>query len=379
MKRNFIHLSLFLITLLTTTLSGAEWMHGSSFFWVENTMSWEHFVAGFHFSIPFLFILTAHEFGHYFTARSYRIRVSLPYYIPMWLGFLPIPSPSIGTIGAFIRIIDRMKTPKEVFDVGVAGPLAGFIPAIILLTYGFTHLPPPEHIFTIHPEYEKYGLDYAQHIYQETKGLNLRLGDNLIFWFFKNYVADPELLPHPYELMHYPYIFAGFLALFFTALNLMPIGQLDGGHILFGLIGRRWHNIVSPIIYVIFMFYAGLGMPIPLDIFGRAVIEWSDVLTNFLYFMFLWICFKGIALEQVRSITVAVVVFGLQYIIALYYPSTEGYSGWLLFGLLLGRFLGIYHPPALYEEPLSLGRKIIGWISLLIFVLSVTPQPFIIE
>jgi membrane-associated protease RseP (regulator of RpoE activity) len=245
---------LFIVTVITTTMAGAEWMFGNIFSFVYDfayflmgsdaakaevpeaakALGWPQFVQGFHFSIPFLVILTIHEFGHYFVARMHQVKVTLPYYIPFWFGI----SNSIGTMGAFIRIKSIVRSRLVFFDIGIAGPLAGFIAALVVLWYGFTHLPPPEYIFTIHPEYARYGLSYPQFVYENSAG-NIALGDNILFWLFKTYIADPARLPHTYEMIHYPYIFAGYLALFFTSLNLIPIGQLDGGHILYGLIGKK--------------------------------------------------------------------------------------------------------------------------------------------
>ncbi|KJH69333.1 peptidase M50, partial [Aliterella atlantica CENA595] len=158
-KTYLLHGGLFLITLITTTMAGAEWMFGRLFIPLEGmkTLGWNEFLAGFQFSIPFLSILTVHEFGHYIVARANRVRVTLPFYIPIWLGI----GQGIGTLGAFIRIQDYINSRRKYFDIGVAGPLAGFALALVVLWYGFTHLPPPEYIFTIHPEYQKWGLAYG--------------------------------------------------------------------------------------------------------------------------------------------------------------------------------------------------------------------------
>jgi hypothetical protein len=233
-KTEKIQAILFIITLITTTLSGAETMTGKFFFYLSDDLHFifpkdgtlnfpENFWQGFQFSIPFLGILTCHEFGHYFTARFYKIKVSLPYYIPMWLGSI---TTSIGTMGAVIRIKGLTRSRKEYFDIGIAGPLAGFVVALGVLYYGFSHLPSLEYIFKIHPEYAKFGANYPLEVLKDVKGMNgqLVLGDNLLIKFFKNYVADPKLLPPNFEIMHYPLIWAGYLSLFFTALNLFPIG-----------------------------------------------------------------------------------------------------------------------------------------------------------
>ena len=110
------------------------------------------------------------SFGHYITARIYRVKVTLPFYIPLWLGIIS----TIGTMGAFIQIKQPLVSRKQFFDIGIAGPLAGFVVAIGVLWYGFTHLPSPEYVFEIHPEYkteypiefEKYGYNYAEYAYK---------------------------------------------------------------------------------------------------------------------------------------------------------------------------------------------------------------------
>ena len=124
----------------------------------EPGFTWEDFLNGTKFSIPFLLILTVHEFGHYFTAKYHNVKSSLPYYIPL----PPLPGfPSvIGTLGAVIRLRSKVISNVHHFDIGLAGPLAGFIVALVILFYGFTHLPEPEYVFQFHPEYQELGLDY---------------------------------------------------------------------------------------------------------------------------------------------------------------------------------------------------------------------------
>ena len=220
-KRKIKFFALLALTFLTTTLAGAEWVTQTNIIYAEPlNMTWSKFLQGFEFSIPFMLILSCHEFGHYLTARYHKIDVSLPVYLPLWLGFIGMPS--LGTLGAFIRIRQKIKSRLEYFDVGISGPLAGFVVAIFVLYYGFTHLPPPEHIYSVHPEYEVFGSEYAEHIYTKdtfvtrsdiakvrpdiadfypdtvkwsTSTPSMRLGNNLIFDYFKTQVADPELLP----------------------------------------------------------------------------------------------------------------------------------------------------------------------------------------
>jgi membrane-associated protease RseP (regulator of RpoE activity) len=371
-----LQIILFVLTCITTTLAGVEWIFGRPLFYsflnaeTFPFFTWAQLRQGLLFSIPFLAVLTCHEFGHYLTARYYRIRVSLPYYIPVWFG----PVSTIGTMGAFIRIRERIISKKEFFDVGIAGPLAGFVVALPLLFYGFTHLPDATYIFRIHPEYEQYGLNYAEKVYQQTNGASFALGKNLLFLFFERYVAsDPAALPNAYEVIHYPLLFAGYLSLFFTALNLLPIGQLDGGHILYGLIGQRHFNRLSPILFVVFISYAGLGIFSPHVALEEA--QWIFPA----YGIYLYVVLRGAVPSSRHAIGVIAGILVFQYGMAYLFPDLQGYMGWLVFGLLLGRFLGVYHPAALDERPLSAGRKVLGYLALLIFVLCFSPTPFVVK
>jgi membrane-associated protease RseP (regulator of RpoE activity) len=319
------------------------------------------------FSIPFLLILTVHEFGHYFTAQYHKVKSSLPYYIP----FPPFPL-SIGTMGAIIRMRSKIQSTTHNFDIGIAGPLAGFVVALAVLFYGFAALPPAEYIFQIHPEYEQYGLNYAEHVYQSSEGvIDVVIGKNLLFLFFEKFVADPARMPNPHEIMHYPYLFAGFLALVFTSLNLLPIGQLDGGHVLYGLVGYKKHKIVASVFFVGFMFYAGLGIEYLQPSQPLSMLQWTIPG----YGLFLYFCFRGLGQSTRDTIMYALLMVAIQFGLAVLYPNLHGYSGWLLFGFLIGRFLGIQHPPTEIEEPLDEKRQILGWIAILIFILCFTPNP----
>lgn len=354
---------LFLATFVTTTLAGAEWSYGRSVY--MEGFGWRDFVSGLPFSVSFLSILTVHEFGHYFTARFHGVKSSLPYYIPI----PPFPL-SIGTMGAVIRLRQRVYSNIQNFDIGLAGPLAGFILALGILFYGFTNLPTKEYIYQIHPEYEAYGDNYADHVYTSNENvIDIVVGKNLLFMFFEKFVADPERMPNPHELMHYPFLFAGFLALVFTSLNLLPIGQLDGGHVLYGLVGYKRHKQVATVAFLLLLSYAGLGLLKPSD-------PVDDLLINIpLYLGFLYFAMKGLRLSTRDTIMYASILFAIQFSASWFFPTIEGYSGWMLFAFVIGRFLGIDHPPCLIEVPLDRNRKILGWVALLIFVLSFTPAP----
>jgi membrane-associated protease RseP (regulator of RpoE activity) len=367
-RRILLQILLFIVTFITTTFAGAEWTHGRSV--LAGDFTWNDFVGGMEYSIPFLLILTVHEFGHYFTAIYYNVKSSLPYYIP----FPPLPF-SIGTMGALIRLRSRVPSKVQNFDIGIAGPLAGFVMAMIILFYGFTHLPSNDFIFQIHPEYKVYGANYADYVYQDQKPgvMDVTFGDNLLFYFFKNVIADPERVPNAHELMHYPFLLAGYLSLIFTCLNLLPIGQLDGGHVVYGLFGYRIHRIIATVFFSIVIFYAGFGLVKPTDP-PDTLLLWVPG-----YLIFLYIAFSGLKLSKRDTVMYAVLMFAAQFSLSWMFPGVEGYSGWLLWVFVIGRFVGIDHPPCEIEEPLNGTRVVLGWLALIIFVLCFSPAPLVMK
>ncbi len=432
-NKYLVHFLLFALTLVCTTLSGAEWITGRSFFLATDEkgtglLGWPDFRQALLFSVPFLAILTVHEFGHYFTAQWHKLKVTLPFYIPLWLGWLslffyfPTHFFSIGTMGAFIRINSPLRTRRQIFDIGISGPLAGFALALVVLWYGFTHLPPREYLFKIHPEYAQFGADYEKHVYtyafarqqdslrtveqvrkNRAAGLikpdsvvlykplsqedfaylrasSVSLSTNLLFGLFTRYVApDPALVPNAHEMMHYPYLFAGYLALFFTALNLIPIGQLDGGHILYGLVGYRRHTFISSGLFVAFVFYAGLGIVDwkgEINLTGEPEAALPQYASIPLYIGFLYLLFARMLNNPLNTLLLSTAVLAGQFVVTSLW-GLEGYPGWLVFAFVLGRILGVHHPPAALDEPLSPARKVLGWFSLLVFILCFTPQPFV--
>jgi membrane-associated protease RseP (regulator of RpoE activity) len=429
---------LFLLTIFTTTLVGAHWIGIA----LPEDNFWDFFSRGFEYSLPFIGILTIHELGHYFTAKYYKVDVTLPYYLPIYIPGLPVIQ--IGTLGAFIKMNSRSASKKEIFDIGVAGPLAGFLAALAILFYGFTHLPEREYIYKMHSDYKRvdsinapyektvYSKEYQKKIYAdlhnkkqiedslthikdslyfvkngksgwikflEEYGLidftwkrkdfdttisyaELSVGKNLIFLFFETYVVqNPKLIPNKYEMYHYPIIFAGYLALFFTALNLFPIGQLDGGHVIYGLFGYRRHRIISKTIFTTYIFVAGIGILkdniLGINIFNASVFDMLELTVLYIYLLY-FILHKTFV-DTKTTLMVAVVIFSLQFLIEFTFPTFTGFDGWMVFGILLGRLLGTDHPRSLIEEPLDTKRKIIGWLSLLVFILCFTPQLFSME
>lgn len=398
-RTKLIQLGLFILTIITTTMAGTEWTIGK--YLLITGITWDEFLIGFSFSIPFLGILTVHEFGHYFTAKYHKIKVSLPYYIPMWFGF----TPSLGTMGAFIRIRENITSRLKYFDVGVSGPIAGFVVAVICLIYGFKTLPETEYIYDMHPEYEVFGENFEQ----KMQGLDtlilkfslnpdrmsydllpdtidtsrsgaIYFGDNILMSLGRKYLApDDRYVPSSKELMHYPVLLAAYLAFFFTALNLLPIGQLDGGHVLFGLFGAKRHAIISRVLFTAFLFYAGLGWVNMSDLDGTTY----ESLANFLvsiaaYLLIVYMCAYSVFPEVKDRLLYATVMLTVQFFVSSFF-DVEGYSGWLLFSLLIGRFIGVDHPKVQEDEPLDLNRQILGWLALVIFILCFSPQPLVVE
>lgn len=402
-KQAAIHILLFVLTLATTTLAGAEWT-GKYYL-----TGWDFVWSGLNFSCTFLGILTIHEMGHYYFAKKNKVDASLPYYIPFYFPGLP----SIGTFGAFIRMKGLIQSRRMMFDIGVAGPLAGFIAAILLLTYGFATLPEKSYLYQIHPEYRSIQGDYRNTAYtydfmkahaessfktdslfyiqhhstdpglQKPVKVNHTefevavVGKNILMLLFeKLFSYQGDRLPDPHELYHYPFIFAGYLALFFTGLNLIPVGQLDGGHVTYGLFGYKKSKKISAVFFTAFVSIAGIGM------FKENILDINFFTTDiagqlefaFFYLLFLYLLFEKMYASFLNALLTAVAIFTFQFLTEFFFPQITGYGFWLLYAFLIGRYLGVYHPPAISEEPLDTKRKILGWISLVIFILCFTPE-----
>ena len=133
-----------------------------------------NFHYGLTYSILILFVLSSHEFGHYFAAKIHKVTVTLPYFIPFPFIFLN----PFGTMGAVIKMRSPSRTRKALFDIGIAGPVAGFIASFFILVYGMTHLPDIYYLYSIHPEYMSTGIPITGFSFGTTllyKGLSLLL------------------------------------------------------------------------------------------------------------------------------------------------------------------------------------------------------------
>ncbi|MGH9632933.1 MAG: site-2 protease family protein [Bryobacteraceae bacterium] len=208
-----VHWLLFLLTVVTTTFAGAA--HQG----VNLLNEPGRFAVGLPYSLGLLGILGCHELGHYFTARYHRMRVTPPY-------FIPVPF-ALGTFGAFIQMRSPAENRRHLFDVAVAGPLAGLVIAMPALYFGLQ-------TSTL--------VSQAQ---METQGFGGSLISSSVLFSLLASLSLGDALAAGYALQLSPLAFAGWLGLLVTALNLLPIGQLDGGHIARAMFGTRVGGMIS--------------------------------------------------------------------------------------------------------------------------------------
>ena len=308
-KRYFAHIALFLITFFTTTLAGVEWA-------VKDPLELSNFPAGLTYSILILLMLSAHEFGHYFAARYHKVETTLPFFIP----FPPLlPLNQFGTMGAVIRIRAAIPSKKVLFDIGAAGPIAGFIVTAIILAVGFVTLPSKEYLYTIHPEYA---------LLNSIPQLGLTFGNTLMFSLFKNVFAPAgAFIPPMNEIYHYPFLCVGWFGMLVTAMNLIPIGQLDGGHISFSLFGNRYHTIAQVCLIILVML--GLAGLLP------------EIGVNFQYGWFGWFFWAMILIFMIRAFR-------------------------------------MHRPPVEDDTPLDPARRALAWLCVLIFIVCFSLVPMTI-
>jgi membrane-associated protease RseP (regulator of RpoE activity) len=214
-KIPFLHLCLFALTFITTLGAGAFQQDIDLF---EEPL---RIIEGLPFAGTLMFILLVHELAHFFASRMHSVKSSLPY-------FIPAPT-LLGTLGAFIKMESPIYSRKALIDIGASGPIAGFVVAIIACIIGLnmSNIVPAAHS-------------------EEA----LILGDSLLFSLLTSVTVGS--VPDNFDVVLHPIAFAGWIGLFVTTLNMIPVGQLDGGHIMYAFIGER-HKILSVI------FVAGLA------------------------------------------------------------------------------------------------------------------------
>ncbi len=230
-----LHVLLFAATLFSTTTGGAiiAGMLPADGRVILNPGAWDlaffhAWTAGLSFSLPLLAILLCHELGHYLTARRYQLDVSPPYFIPAPAHWVPL-----GTLGAFIRLRTILTDRRQLIDVGAAGPIAGFVVALPILWFGLAHSHPIALGGARGAEVALGG------------GFAVPLGDSLITLLLRRLAVGDA----PSVMLH-PTAFAGWFGMFVTSLNLLPMSQLDGGHVLYAAL-PRFHGRVARAVWVL--------------------------------------------------------------------------------------------------------------------------------
>jgi membrane-associated protease RseP (regulator of RpoE activity) len=264
-----------------------------------------HSAVGFaaYQAVSLLGILLVHELGHYVAARLHRVPASPPYFIPLpLLGFF-------GTLGAVITMSDRIRSRKALLDIGAAGPIAGMVVALPVLAWGLA-------LSEVTPR--------SEHYIQE--------GQSILYWLMKRWVLGP--IPETHDVMLHPMAMAGWGGLLLTMINLLPWGQLDGGHIAFALFGSRQDRFAT------------------------------------------WIR-RGLLLAFLYNVYVFVLPVALGHSKQGWDAALISSSFWLVwYGLtgLMARLGGPEHPP--FEPgPLGLGRQLVAVSCLVLFVLLFLPTP----
>ena len=369
-----LHLLLFLATFVSCTFAGYALANRAV---VYEAFGWWPAVAdGLRYAAGLLGFLTVHEFGHYFAARRHRVSTSLPYYIPL-------PLLGIGTLGAVIRIREPIRRTRALFDIGAAGPLAGFVVALGVLAFALATLPDPTYLLgaggPAHAEIvQRYAETGAFPSLEEAArggdGQLLVFGQTPLFWLLSQ---ATDAMPPMYEVYHYPWLLAGWLALFFTALNLLPAGQLDGGHILYAALGPRTHAVVARVTALLLLASGTLGFVHDPSFTFAFAGEWGHALA--------WGVAAALQVAVLRRVfdgDLRLVTVGLSAVTALVVAATWaglagvlGWTGWLVWALLLAFVIRVDHPPTYIEEPLTPGRKALAVVSLLIFLSCFSIRP----
>ena len=319
-QRLWLHIGLFVLTFFTTTVAGVQW-RGLA----HDIGDISNLYLGFEYATLILAFLTAHEFGHFIAARIHGVDATLPYYIA-FPGYM-LGQINFGTLGAVIRTRTRVPSNKIMFDIGVAGPISGFILCLIVLAIGFATLPGIEYIQQIHPGYPD--MPHGPGM------VELTFGKTLLYSAMERLFANPHgYIPPMTEVYHYPMLCAGWFGLFVTALNLLPVGQLDGGHLTYTLFGRRTHRT--------------LGQLTALGLFAISL----------------------------PSASLFIIDNPPTWLRAIMIPGGEMWLMWAIITTLVIRF---HHPPTEDESPLDLRRKIIGYIGIAIFILCFTPSPLVVQ
>ncbi len=266
--RYFLHVILFMATFFTTTATGAMFVHPDTIRPISDGLS---------YSLPLLLILVFHEAGHYFAARLHGEPASLPYFIP-----LPPGLGMFGTMGAVIGMSSMTPNRRKLIDIGAAGPLLGLAVALPVLFYGLS-------LSEVKP----------------LAGVGMQEGNSLLYALMKHAVKGEWLPGNGRDVNLHPTAWAGWAGLLITMLNLMPIGQLDGGHIATAYFGQRYGRISRmvhlSILGLAVLAFALVYVQVQADTHGRALpegltvfqIAMNPAMSWFIWFGLLWFLRRG--------------------------------------------------------------------------------------
>lgn len=325
-----LHIALFLASFLCMLMAGTQWM-GKDFLEISN---WQY---GFTYAILLITFLSAHEFGHYFAARYHKVDATLPYFIPFpLLMFNPF-----GSMGAVIKTRTPIYSRKALFDIGIAGPLAGFVVCLVILIVGLLTLPDKSYIYQIHPEYMLLGGNIPK--------WGMYFGDTLLYSFLASVFGNSGgFLPPMNEIYHYPFLCVGWFGMFVTAINLIPIGQLDGGHITYAMFGK-WHRYITRVAWwTLFIIGSGSFLNIFYDIIKT---DQPDTLYTF---------FQSLLLPVLATLK------------SLFPWWFESWGAWVLWAFIARFVVKLDHPPVPDSTPIGKPRMALGWVAIAIFVLTIS-------
>ncbi|MFB2875514.1 site-2 protease family protein [Floridanema aerugineum] len=276
LHRPGLALALLLITLFTTTVIGTE-IAGVTVKALQSDPSL--LIKGLPYSLALMTILGVHEMGHYLMAKRYKIRTTLPY-------FIPIPF-FLGTFGAFIQMRSPVPNRKALFDVGIAGPLAGFIVTLPLLIWGLANS-------SVVPLPERTGILQFDALIPNF---------SILLAILSKLAIGSELTSKSAINLH-PVAVAGYIGLIITALNLMPVGQLDGGHIVHAMFGQRKAAAIGQLARLLLLFVSLMPILFQVTLIPRDFLLWA-------LFLFLMPVFDEPALNDVTELDNKRDLFGL--------------------------------------------------------------------
>ena len=309
--RLLLHVGLFLATFLTTTAAGAIYVHGQ----FGGDSGWEAILPisdGLSYSLPLMLILLCHELGHYLVARYHGVDASLPYFIP-----LP-PMFGLGTMGALIGMRNVTADRKKLLDIGAAGPLAGLLVAIPVICYGLAH----------------------SRVGPLTPG-GLQEGNSILYALLKRAIKGAWLPDGHSDVFLHPTAWAGWAGLLVTMINLIPVGQFDGGHVAVAYFGNRYNRVAERLHKLLPLGAVAVFLWVMHLLRAEAAGHWDQS--------------TGVWLAASSTLPWLVL--------------------YLVFGFIRRLSGGEYHPPV-DDVPLPRSRRALFWVMVLVIIGVFMPVPY---